>query len=201
MFIDPFGSLRADLAKSLIDAWLKLRKSKAEEELKTEEWKALEREYMEHLRWRFRYPKQAFGQQLMYSWLLTLLVIALVVSGLVFSFIQLNAAIKLGDLSSLSTEIAVQTAGKLSMNSSIVGAVVLVISLLFFNLYLKHVFQIQHPMPPHVALSETDAGKIWKQLKDKLSGRYKGTEKKGVDQTKDSQPSLPPEGEDAAAEG
>jgi hypothetical protein len=80
------------------------------------------------------------------------------------------AAINLGDLSSLSTEIEVQTAGKLSMNSSIIGAVVLVISLLFFNLYLKHVFQIKHINPPHVGLSDTDASNLWEKVKEKVTG-------------------------------
>lgn len=125
---------------------------------------------MVHLKWRFQYPKRVLGQQLVYSWLLTLLVIALVVCGLVFSFVQLRAAIEFGDLSSLNTEMAVETAGKLSMNSSIIGAVVLVISLLFFNLYLKHVFQIKHVTPPHVGLSETDASSVWTKVKEKIKG-------------------------------
>ena len=128
---------------------------------------------MAHLKWRFRYPKKILGQQFVYSWLLTLLVIALVICGLVFSFVQLQAALKLGDVSSLNSTIAIETAGKLSMNSSIIGAVVLVISLVFFNLYLKHVFQIKHLTPPHISLSDTDASSIWENLKKRVSGEHK----------------------------
>jgi len=151
----------------LIDEWIKLTKSKKEEELKSKDWKDLEKEYMQHLQWRFSYPKKVFGQQIIYSWILTILVIVLVISGLVFSFIQLTEAIRLGNLSSLSTDLAIETAGKLSMSSSIVGAVVLAISLVFFNLYLKYVFKIQHIIPPHISITETDAPKIMDKLNDK----------------------------------
>ena len=185
MFIDPFSIIGTDLASALVKEWVRLRQSKKADELATAEWQQLEKEYMEHLRWRFQYPKQVFGQQLIYSWLLTILVIGLVVCGLVFSFIQLEAAIELGDLSSLTTELEVQTAGKLSMSSSIVGAVVLVISLVFFNLYLKNVFRIQHPVPPHIALSETDAAGLWRQSPERSHTMKSGEELDNVDPKKD----------------
>jgi len=123
---------------------------------------------MEHLKWRFKYPSSVFGHQRVISWILTILIFSLIVSGLIFSFIQLNAAIHLGDLSSLSTDIQVKSASTLSMSSSIVGATVLIISLLFFNLYLKHVFQIRWPTAPHVGLSDTDASKVWSKMKEKF---------------------------------
>jgi len=156
----------AALTAELIKAFIKYRKSKQEKELETEEWRSLEKSYNEHLKWRFRYPSKIFGQQLAAGWIITVLVLLLVVSGLAFSFFQLYTSIKVGDLSSLKTELAIQTAGKVSISSSIVGAVVLVISLVFFYLYLKHVFHIQHPVPPHVALSDTDASRIYTQLQD-----------------------------------
>jgi hypothetical protein len=170
-------SISTDILTKLIDEWISLRKSKRAEELTTEEWKQLERSYMEHLKWRFQYPSTVFGQQRAISWILTFLVIALICSGLVFSFMQLNAAIKLGDLASLSTDIKVESASKLSMSSSIVGAIVLVISLLFFNLYLKHVFQIRYPTPPHVGLSDTDASKVWLRTKEKFEKDNKAANK------------------------
>lgn len=58
---------------------------------------------------------------------------------------------------SLKTDVVIETAGQLSFKSSLVGATVLIVSLAFFYLYLKHVFQIQHPVPPHISLVETDA--------------------------------------------
>jgi len=167
---DLVSSATYDILVDLIKQWAKLRATKREEELQTPEWKRLEQAYMKHLEWRFQYPSKVFGQQLLASWLLTLLVIGLVVTGLAYSFIQLNYAMKVGDISSLNTEIEIQTAGKLSLSSSVLGAAVLGISLLFFNLYLKHVFQIRHPIPPHVSLSETDAATIWQKFKEKASG-------------------------------
>jgi hypothetical protein len=61
----------------------------------------------------------------------------------------------------------VEAAGKLSVSSSIVGAIALVISLAFFALYLKYVFQIKHTHPPHVSFSETDAESILRGSKSK----------------------------------
>jgi uncharacterized membrane protein len=154
--LDPISVLSSDLVSELIKGWASLLKSRRDHERETEDWKLLEKEYNEHLRWRFTYTRRVFTQQLFYSWLLTFLVIGLVVSGLVFSFLQLSAAIRLGNLTGLTSEVAVSTAGKLSMSSSIVGALVLVISLVFFNLYLKHVYEIKYTTPPHVSLAETD---------------------------------------------
>ena len=158
------GASAASVA-SLIQEWSKLRDAKKEEELKTPEWQQLEKSYIEHLKWRFDYPKKVFGQQILANWIITFVVLALVVSGLAFSFLQLQYAITLGDMSSLSTNIQIETAGKVSISSSIVGAITLVISLAFFALYLKYVFQIKHTHPPHVSLSETDAESILKKAK------------------------------------
>jgi hypothetical protein len=152
-----------DLAVSLMSAWAKLRESKQPEELETEDWKALEKAYMEHLLWRFSYPKTAFNRQSCYALALTILVIVLVLSGIVFSLLQLNYALKHGDLSSLATDIEIETAGRVSMSSSIMGGVVLVVSVAFFALYLKYVFQAHDRVPPHVSLADTDAERVWKQ--------------------------------------
>lgn len=149
----------------LLKQWSQLRQTKKEEELRTPEWEALEKAYVEHLLWRFNYPKRVFGQQIASNWLITFVVLLLVISGLVFSFLQLRYAITLGDLSSLNSTVEIETAGKVSISSSIVGAITLVISLAFFALYLKYVFQIRHPVPPHVSLSETDASTILAKLR------------------------------------
>ena len=147
-------------AQTLIDSFVRLRESRKKEELETPEWQELEKAYIEHLKWRFAYPKQVFGQQLFANWLITALVIALVVCGLVFSFMQLKYALLAGDLSSLKSEVQIQTAGRVSISSSIVGAITLVISLLFFFLYLKYVFEIRHPVPPHVTLPDGDVQRL-----------------------------------------
>jgi ABC-type multidrug transport system fused ATPase/permease subunit len=149
----------------LLKEWVTLRQTKKEEELKTPEWKALEQAYIDHLLWRFSYPRKIFGQQTLANWIITFVVLALVVSGLVFSFLQLRYAITLGDLSSLRSSVEIETAGKVSISSSVVGAITLVISLAFFALYLKYVFQIKHPVPPHVSFTETDASAVLAKLR------------------------------------
>jgi len=159
--IDIYSNITLDLIKWLLE----LRKSKKEEELEEPEWQLLEKAYLKHLEWRFKYPEKVFGQQLIATSLITTLVILLVIAGIVFSFFQLYTAIKLGDLTSLNTEMAIETAGKLSISSSLVGASVLIISLVFFYLYLKHVFQIQHPVPPHVSLGDKDGIEMLEKLK------------------------------------
>lgn len=161
------GASAAAIA-DLIKEWSALRDAKKEEELKTPEWQKLEKAYINHLMWRFDYPKKVFGQQILANWIITFVVLALVVCGLVFSFLQLQYAITLGDMSSLSTSVQIETAGKVSISSSIVGAITLVISLVFFALYLKYVFQIKHTHPPHVSISETDAESILNGAKAKL---------------------------------
>ena len=149
----------------LLEEFLKYRSTKRAEELKSAEWQQLEKEYIMHLTWRFQYQKQAFTMRMVASVLLTLLVLGLIASGVVFAFLQLNFALQQGDVGSLQTELAVQTAGQVSIGSSVVGAVVLVISLLFFHLYLKHVFQIGYPVPPHISLSDTDARNMLQMLR------------------------------------
>ena len=51
---EPLGSIPLDFATDLIKEWLRLRQSKAEKDLETPEWQKLDREYVEHLQWRFR---------------------------------------------------------------------------------------------------------------------------------------------------
>lgn len=94
----------------------------------------------------------------------------LIISGLVFAFWQLNTAITTGNLSNLKTDLSIETAGKVSISSSIVGALVLIISLAFFYLYLKNVFKIQYPTPPHVGFEGTE---ISEKIKAKLFGDKK----------------------------
>ncbi|WP_435628078.1 hypothetical protein [Candidatus Ferrigenium straubiae] len=161
----PAAGVSAAAIGDLLKEWTQLRQTKKDEELNTPEWQALEKAYVEHLLWRFNYPKKVFGQQIIANWIITFVVLALVVSGLVFSFLQLRYAIALGDLSSLKSAVEIETAGKVSINSSIVGAITLIISLAFFALYLKYVFQIKHPIPPHVSLSDTDASSIVTKLR------------------------------------
>lgn len=158
-------------ALELLKEWTELRKTKKEEELQTPEWQQLEQAYIAHLKWRFQYPKWVFGQQILANWIITFVVLALVVCGIIFSFMQLHYALSVGDIASLSTTVEAEMAGKISISSSIVGAITLVISLFFFALYLKYVFQIKHTHPPHVSLSETDAESLLSRSRQQVSGK------------------------------
>ncbi len=80
----------------------------------------------------------------------------LILSGIVFSFWQLKYALEVGSLDKLSSQVTVETAGKITINSSILGAIVLVISLAFFYLYLTNVFRIEYPTPPNVGLEDKE---------------------------------------------
>jgi len=162
-------TIAAEAVSSLLKAWTDLRAAKQKEELETPEWQLLEKEYYTHLRWRFRYQQRVFRQQQIAAWIITALVLILVLSGLCFSFLQLRYALAVGDFSSLASAVQVKTAGKVSISSSIVGASTLALSLIFFSLYLKHVFQIAHPVPPHISLSETDAHKLRPKGRDRVS--------------------------------
>lgn len=160
--VDLFGfNSTIDLLKEFI----KLRQSKKQEELETEDWKTLEKAYYLHLKWRFSYPKKVFNQQMYTGIAISIIVFVLIISGLVFAFWQLDTAITTGNLSNLKTDLSIETAGKISINSSIIGALVLIISLAFFYLYLKNVFKIQYPTPPHVGFEGTD---ISEKIKSKL---------------------------------
>ena len=158
-----FETFMMETVENLVELWHKLLEVKKQEELEASEWESLQKAYVKHLKWRFDYPTKVFNQQIIVSWLMTILVFLLVTCGLVFSFIQLYWALQLGSLSDLETEIAIQTAGELSFRSSLVGATVLIISLIFFHLYLRHVFGVKFPIPPHVSLKETDVSQIRKQ--------------------------------------
>lgn len=146
----------------MIKTWEELVKSKDKQELESKEWKSIEASYIKHLEWRFNYPAVVYKNQMISSWIILSLIVILVLGGVSFSLIQLLWALKLGDVSTLSTDLSIQTAGELSFKSTIIGAFVLILSLLFFYLYLRHVFKSKEPIPPHVSLSETDAQKIFK---------------------------------------
>lgn len=148
-----------------------LRGLKQQSDQPNPELEKLEDAYVDHLIWRFGYPKLAFRQQLWASGLITLLVVGLVVCGLIFSFVQLKFAVAVNNFSSLNTNLGL-TASKVSINSSIIGAITLIISLAFFVFYLKYVFRIEHPLPPHVSLSDTDAYKLRSRKIKKLTNPF-----------------------------
>jgi len=150
-----------DSTPLLIENWRKLREEH-EDDLKTKEWKELEQAYYDHVSWRFTYPQKAFTHQLFSAWAITILVILLTLTGLIFSGFQLRKALITSNLSSLQTEVALDAAGKISISSSIVGGIVLVVSIVFFYLFVRYVYGVKQPIPPHVSILDTDVRRIKK---------------------------------------
>ena len=126
--IEPLGMLEP--MTDLLDIIQKIYKVTGKKKREKIEWKNLEDAYLQHLKWRFEYPAEVLERQNKAYGRITYLVISLVGGGLVFSFVQLLWALRLGNFSSLETELAIQTAVELSFRSSLVGASVLVISLM-----------------------------------------------------------------------
>ena len=65
--IETAAGASAVAIADLIKEWSALRDAKKEEELKTPEWQKLEKAYINHLIWRFEYPKRVFDQQILNS--------------------------------------------------------------------------------------------------------------------------------------
>lgn len=143
-----------------IDYWFHIQEKKEQDIVETDEWKIIEKAYVNHLVWRFDYPRKIFIQQSVFSWILTVIATTLVISGLIFSFLQLNQGIYTSRV--VSTNIIDLQAGNFSIKSSLIGATVLIISLLFFFLYLRFIYSTTNNTPPHIALSKTDAMRLFK---------------------------------------
>jgi hypothetical protein len=131
-----------------------LVESYKEKDIDKEDFEELQKEYFEHLKWRWKYVKSIFNQRRITTWIITGFIVLLILSGIVFTGIQLFMVVSLNNLSELNSEITIETAGKISINSSIVGAIVLIISLAFFYLYLQYVYKIQNPEPPPMRILE-----------------------------------------------
>ena len=127
---------------------------------KTNDWKGIQKKYLEHVKWRFSYPQTIFRRQEISSWGITILVFALITSGLFFSLKQLSYAMSVGDLSTLATDISIETAGRISISSTITGAIVLFLSLGFFYLYIRYIFYNKYPVPPTVPIDFDELSKV-----------------------------------------
>ena len=61
--------------------------------------------------------------------------------GVIFSIVQFYYAIRLGDFSSLSTSLEIHNTESLIITTSVIGAFVLTLSLVFFFLFLNYVYK------------------------------------------------------------
>ncbi|NIR45388.1 MAG: hypothetical protein GWN99_13300 [Gemmatimonadetes bacterium] len=105
--------------------------------------------YLAALRAQYEYKVQGFdhrGQvfrwQFYSSIVIFAVVIFLVLVGLYFSWLQFRRDLAAPESEAAETELAVSTEG-IKVQSSVLGVIILVISLLFFYLYLVYVYPIE----------------------------------------------------------
>ncbi len=146
----PSGFVEPEKA---VQNYFKFRDEFEKKGIEPEQLKQLEKAYIEHLTWRWNYVEKVFNQQKTNGWIIMTLLVSLIIGGLIFTAFQVYTVYTLGDWSSLTADLQIETVGKISISSTIVGAIVLVISLAFFYLYLLYVYKIQNPEPPHIKLS------------------------------------------------
>lgn len=89
----------------------------------------------------YEHRRQVFKWQLYSSKIIFYVVIFLVTIGLFFSGVQFYAAYKNNFTNEKVTELSASTSG-IKVSSSVLGVIILVLSLLFFYLYLVYVYPI-----------------------------------------------------------
>ena len=103
--------------------------------------------YYEYKSFGYSHRKNVFRWQLFSSKLIFIVVVMLVLSGIYFAGLQFFHAIRLsknpGDIEKLmNTELSAGT-GEVRVSSPVLGVIILVLSFMFFFLYLKFVYPIQ----------------------------------------------------------
>jgi len=92
-----------------------------------------------------------------------ILVVAITLSGVLLSFLQMWGAYKLAVMDKgapvENTELAVER-GKLSLKTSITGAVIMALSLMFFIVYVRWIYMIQEVTQPKPAATHIPPGKL-----------------------------------------
>jgi len=126
----------------LVDKYIDL-KNKLDEKEKSEEKEIGEIEiaYVDFIKWAFEFDKRATKHKLVSAWITTILVPLITIAGITFSGFQLYQAIKINSLKNLNTNLQFEAAGAVSINSSVVGGIILVISIVFFYLYLRFAYE------------------------------------------------------------
>jgi hypothetical protein len=104
------------------------------------------KEYFEYRISGYKHRQNVFHWQLYSSKIIFIVVVFLVIAGIYFSGIQFHSSLKLKKLKGSTeenkpTEIVASIKG-IKVSSPILGVIILIISLLFFYLYLIHVYPI-----------------------------------------------------------
>jgi hypothetical protein len=89
----------------------------------------------------YEHRERVFRWQLLSSWIIFIMVILLVCTGVYFSWLQFRSAMKSGVESAQETTFEASTTG-FKVSSPVLGVIILAISLAFFYLYLVHVYPI-----------------------------------------------------------
>jgi hypothetical protein len=97
--------------------------------------------YIEQMKSDAKKDEETYISQKRFGFAIFIIVIILVLAGIGFSIVQLFNAINYGDYSQLTTSIEIQKAGNLVLTTSLVGAFVLIVSLVFFFLFLQFVYK------------------------------------------------------------
>lgn len=90
----------------------------------------------------FDHRRRVFAWQLLSSKAIFLLVIFLVMAGVYFSWLQFRQGLKGGEGGASHTTLEA-TPGGIKLSSPVLGVIILTLSLLFFYLYLVHVYPIE----------------------------------------------------------
>ena len=91
----------------------------------------------------FDHRARVFEWQLLSSRIIFVLVIMIVLAGLYFSWLQFQVGLKgAGDGEDMTTTVEASVSGGIKVSSPILGVIILTLSLVFFYLYLVHVYPI-----------------------------------------------------------
>lgn len=91
----------------------------------------------------FDHRARVFEWQLLSSRIIFVLVILIVVVGLYFSWLQFIAGLRgNADRENMSTTVEATVAGGIKVSSPVLGVIILTLSLIFFYLYLVHIYPV-----------------------------------------------------------
>ena len=97
--------------------------------------------YFQRLRKDAAIEEDIYKTQKTYGIFIFIVSILLVLSGILFSIWQLKYAMGIGDVSQFESSLEIEAAGRLMITTSSIGAFVLVLSLVFFFLFLQFVYK------------------------------------------------------------